>query len=204
MMNSFAIAISLGLQYGVPLDEFADVFTFTRFEPNGLVSGHDNIKRATSIIDFIFRDLAINYLDRHDLAHVSAEEINEPKPKPKPKVRAGATVKDTRVEKMVNGNGGSNGDGNGGVRSQHTEIFLPPSASDGAHSYHQREQGIERDGFGAVTYSESAFDNFATRYTQAKMRGYEGDPCSECGSMTLIRNGSCLKCVSCGTTTGCS
>src|SRR5476649_579392 len=69
-MNNFAIAVSLGLQHGVPLEEYVDAFTFTRFEPNGPVVGHDNIKMATSIIDYIFRELAVSYLGRYDLAQV--------------------------------------------------------------------------------------------------------------------------------------
>ena len=75
LMNSFAIAISLGLQYGVPLEEFVDAFIFTRFEPNGMVQGNETIKNATSILDYIFRELAISYLGRHDLAHVDPREI---------------------------------------------------------------------------------------------------------------------------------
>jgi len=70
MMNNFAIAVSVGLQYGVPLEEFVEAFTFTRFEPAGMVQGNDSIKNATSILDYIFRELAISYLDRTDLAHV--------------------------------------------------------------------------------------------------------------------------------------
>ena len=70
MMNNFAIAVSVGLQYGVPLEEFVEAFTFTRFEPAGMVQGNDSIKNATSILDYIFRELAVSYLDRTDLAHV--------------------------------------------------------------------------------------------------------------------------------------
>jgi ribonucleoside-diphosphate reductase alpha chain len=70
VMNCFAMAVSLGLQYGVPLSEYVEQFTFTRFEPQGVVEDHDNIKMATSIIDYIFRMLGIDYLKRHDLAHV--------------------------------------------------------------------------------------------------------------------------------------
>jgi ribonucleoside-diphosphate reductase alpha chain len=73
MMNNFAIAVSVGLQYGVPLDEFVDAFTFTKFEPAGMVQGNDSIKNATSILDYIFRELAVSYLDRTDLAHVKPE-----------------------------------------------------------------------------------------------------------------------------------
>src|SRR5205085_2862004 len=75
MTNCFAIAISLGLQHGVPLEEYVDAFVFTRFEPNGLVQGNPHIKMTTSIIDYIFRELAITYLGRHDLAHVDAEDL---------------------------------------------------------------------------------------------------------------------------------
>src|SRR6185436_1510741 len=75
LMNCFAIAVSLALQYGVPLDEFVDAFVFTRFEPNGLVAGHDKIKMVTSVIDYVFRDLAINYLDRKDLCQVVLDDL---------------------------------------------------------------------------------------------------------------------------------
>ena len=74
LMNNFAIAVSVGLQYGVPLDEFVEAFTFTRFEPAGLVRGNAAIKNATSILDYIFRELAISYLDRNELAHVDPNE----------------------------------------------------------------------------------------------------------------------------------
>ncbi len=75
MTNCFAIAISLGLQHGVPLEEYVDAFVFTRFEPNGVVQGNPHIKMTTSIIDYIFRELAITYLGRHDLAQVEAEDL---------------------------------------------------------------------------------------------------------------------------------
>src|SRR5690349_10595254 len=76
LLNNFAIAVSLGLQYGVPLDEYVDAFTFTRFEPSGPVQGNDSIKYATSILDYVFRELAVSYLDRDDLAHVTADSSN--------------------------------------------------------------------------------------------------------------------------------
>ena len=75
LMNNFAIAISLGLQYGVPLEEYVEAFTFVRFEPAGFVQGNDAIKNATSILDYIFRELAISYLGRNDLAHIAPDEI---------------------------------------------------------------------------------------------------------------------------------
>jgi ribonucleoside-diphosphate reductase alpha chain len=75
LLNSFAIAVSLGLQYGVPLDEYVDAFTFSRFEPNGMVQGHEYIKMATSVLDYVFRDLAIAYQDRYDLGQVKPEDL---------------------------------------------------------------------------------------------------------------------------------
>ena len=76
LMNNFAIAISIGLQYGVPLDEFVDAFVFTRFEPAGRVTGNDSIRSATSILDYIFRELGVSYLDRHELANADPESLN--------------------------------------------------------------------------------------------------------------------------------
>ncbi len=73
LMDAFAIAISMGLQYGVPLDEFVDAFTFTRFEPAGMVIGNDSIRTPPAILDYIFRELAVSYLGRNDLAHVQPE-----------------------------------------------------------------------------------------------------------------------------------
>ena len=76
MMNNFAIAISLGLQYGVPLEEYVEAFTFTKFEPAGMVQGNDAIKNATSILDYVFRELAVSYLGRNDLAHVDTSDFS--------------------------------------------------------------------------------------------------------------------------------
>ncbi|MGH6958198.1 MAG: ribonucleotide reductase, partial [Caulobacteraceae bacterium] len=76
LMNNFAIAISIGLQYGVPLEEFVDAFVFTRFEPAGEVGGNEAIRSATSILDYVFRELGVSYLDRDDLASVDPNELN--------------------------------------------------------------------------------------------------------------------------------
>jgi ribonucleoside-diphosphate reductase alpha chain len=178
MMNCFAVAVSLGLQYGVPLEEFVDVFTFSRFEPNGLVQGHDNVKRATSIIDFIFRDLAINYLGRHDLAHIAPEDVNENRHL-KAKGVATATQENTSANPilMKQSMGGMGVDVNGNMSAGHSVV--------------------------STTFEETIYDRYNARY-EARIKGYEGDPCPECQALTLVRNGSCLKCDSCGTTTGCS
>jgi ribonucleoside-diphosphate reductase alpha chain len=150
LMNCFAIAVSLGLQYGVPLEEFVEAFVFTRFEPNGPVMGHDRLRMATSVIDYIFRELAISYLGRHDLAHVSEEDIRYD------------AVGTSRVA---------------------------AEASD-------RSGGGE-----GLIATESAVN---VKVIEARAKGYEGDACEECGHFTLVRNGNCLKCVQCGSTTGCS
>ncbi len=189
MMNCFAVAVSLGLQYGVPLEEFVKMFTFTRFEPNGLVIGHDQVKRATSIIDFIFRDLAINYLDRHDLAHVTPDVVADT-----PKVNGNG---------HVNGNGRVNGNGkhaadDEGIRYVRVPVSKTTMSTAGTHSGTSDEVSLP------LAVSEEAFDAFAQKYAVARMKGYEGDPCPECGALSLVRNGACLKCDSCGSTTGCS
>jgi ribonucleoside-diphosphate reductase alpha chain len=174
MMNCFAISVSLGLQYGVPLDDYVKLFTFARFEPNGTVIGHDHIKRATSIIDFIFRDLALNYLGRTDFAHVpptpeqlsrsSTRSNEEPFSRPDHRATIDDTSSEPTAERRLEG----------GRRA--------PLAGD------------------AASYSE----NLQSATRAARIKGYAGDPCPECGSLTLVRNGSCLRCDSCGTTTGCS
>ena len=192
LMNSFAIAISLGLQYGVPLEEFVEAFVFTRFEPNGMVMGNDRIKMSTSIIDYIFRELAVSYLGRNDLAQVSPEDLqmdamHEPdRPEVEEEVEAGlpsvsALPVQSEVARAAAGND-SFGFHHGGPASS-----LRPATA------------------GRVsTTPPGAGPSLFTSRTAARQQGYEGDACPECGAFTLVRNGSCLKCVSCGSTTGCS
>jgi ribonucleoside-diphosphate reductase alpha chain len=189
MTNCFAIAISLGLQHGVPLDEFVDAFLFTRFEPNGMVIGNPHIKMTTSIIDYIFRELAITYLGRHDLAHVEEEdlrgdamhrELDEPEFEseeviservfePKPVSQAFVTPRSEHLHPMPDN---FNGHGHGSRSSA-------------------------KPGTAQATLVDE-------RVRVARLKGYEGDPCSECGQLTLIRSGSCCKCDTCGATSGCS
>jgi len=192
IMNCFAVSVSMGLQYGVPLEHYVNMFTFTKFEPNGLVIGHDSVKRSTSIIDFIFRDLAINYLDRHDLAHVQPEEIEDTvvpvaaskEPAAPPTKIQGAVVSKGREVSATD------------------TVMLTKTVTTNGNGGLQTEAARKREL--AVAFSEQAFDEYAVKYSQAKMKGYDGDPCPECGSLTLVRNGACLKCDSCGSTTGCS
>lgn len=169
LMNCFSIAISLGLQYGVPLEEFVDAFTFTRFEPNGVVIGHDNLKMSTSVIDYVFRDLAMNYLDRYDLVHVTPQDLNP-----------GSVESETREEE--------------------DEIAMSIQ-KDVMHADGNVSTVKEQ------VYSKSTNANMQSqqlKLQEARFKGYEGETCMSCGSLTLVRNGSCLKCDTCGETTGCS
>ena len=191
LMHNFAIAISMGLQYGVPLEEFVESFTFTRFEPSGIVEGNDAIKMATSILDYIFRELAISYLDRGDLAHVQPGDLL---PDAVGKGEAESTLSapggDDRPEVARSTSSGY-------VRSKLTLLH------GGAGQAPAAEFG------GALAVALLAEDDHATelrleRIRAARIKGYEGDSCEECGNFTLIRNGTCLKCDTCGATSGCS
>jgi ribonucleoside-diphosphate reductase alpha chain len=203
MMNNFAIAISVGLQYGVPLEEFVDAFTFTRFEPAGMVQGNDSIKSATSILDYIFRELAVSYLDRTDLAHV------------KP---AGAAFDDL-------GAGENEGKRTGGnvtpvsetAASKSLEVLKQISSTGYLRKRMPQELVLLQGGAGNVALSAgfvaaavetlegtTALASTLDARAKARIQGYEGDPCGECGNYTLVRNGTCLKCNTCGGTSGCS
>jgi ribonucleoside-diphosphate reductase alpha chain len=170
LMNCFSIAISMGLQYGVPLDEFVDAFTFTKFEPNGMVAGHDNLKMATSVIDYVFRDLACRYLGREDLVHVKPSDLDSDK-------ITGESAPDEPLIDMIEGS-----------REVHHE---DGRVSVNTQKVYSKEKDFEMSGV-------------ARKMQEAKMKGYEGESCPECQSFSMVRNGSCLKCDSCGATTGCS
>jgi ribonucleoside-diphosphate reductase alpha chain len=151
LMNNFAIAVSVGLQWGVPLEEFVDKFVGTRFEPLGAVAGHEHIKFASSLLDAVFRELGMTYL--HDYSHANippAENI-------------------LRATELVS-------------------VAEPAAKTSAAASSN-----------GHVTSA-------ADLIREAKQRGYTGDPCQneKCNAMTLVVNGSCKKCETCGETTGCS
>lgn len=194
LMNSFAIAISLGLQYGVPLEEFVDAFTFTRFEPNGPVQKHPTIKMCTSIIDYIFRELAVSYMDRHELAHVSPDDLAPDTTGGSERMERGVDYKDEEVvaERVVT---------TGPLR-----LGLTPASS----GFSIGLQSIEyEDRTGAVTATPGserlqAAVALSSQVQRARQQGYEGDTCPNCQSFTMVRNGSCLKCQTCGSTSGCS
>ncbi len=206
MMNNFAIAISIGLQYGVPLEEYVEAFTFTRFEPSGIVEGNDTIKMATSILDYIFRELAVSYLGRNDLAHVKPDDL-EP-------------------DSLGSGNGegdlpevpdtGSTMEAFGRLASQgyvRGRFLVIKGAKDNGERVVAKEAGRTGGGVAAESvYLDAAvvdggaggIGDHMVLLRDAKMKGYEGDACDECGNFTLVRNGTCLKCLTCGGTSGCS
>ena len=168
LMNCFAIAVSMGLQYGVPLQKFVDTFVFTKFEPNGIVTGHDRIQFSSSIIDYIFRELAVTYLDREELAHLGPIDLaTDPTADDEPPADI------TPLARVV----------------------APPPAEAPTPVTPARQ---------AVAEAALEQQRQATLIQQARERGFEGDPCPECGQLMMVRSGTCLKCMACGTTTGCS
>ncbi|MBI1393040.1 MAG: vitamin B12-dependent ribonucleotide reductase [Alphaproteobacteria bacterium] len=245
LMNNFAIAISLGLQYGVPLEEFVDAYVFTRFDPSGRVEGNDQIKHATSIIDYIFRELAISYLGRTDLAHVdpddsavdaigrgvAGEKFEESATRLISKGFSRSTVTDNLV--VLRGgefdrfrDAGEDGDGHAGdddaddeVESRDDVEAIDEGDARPAGEY-SRETGppeIEsqiaklaaavrqqapRGRLAAPRLPERFGDKSPER--QARAKGYEGDACQSCGQFTLVRTGACMRCDSCGHSSGCS
>jgi ribonucleoside-diphosphate reductase alpha chain len=212
LMDGFAIAISLGLQYGVPLDDFVDAFTFTRFEPSGLVEGNDAIKMATSVIDYLFRELAVSYLGRNDLAHVEPDDLRHDALGAKISALPEAEADDDRM-KVVMGVASS---GylrtnlyvvNGGASKQAAAATTVATATTASSGSVGPVQVSLTEGATAISVSPSvmqAVDAKLERVREARMKGYEGDACSECGNFTLVRNGTCLKCDTCGSTSGCS
>jgi ribonucleoside-diphosphate reductase alpha chain len=191
LMNNFAIAISLGLQYGVPLEEYVEAFTFTRFEPAGFVQGNDAIKNATSILDYIFRELAISYLGRNDLAHIAPEEIGNT-------VLGGGVAQDKAPDAPASVVS------RGLVRSK-TDKLMVVRGGGGQGGYVQGATALKGElAEGAVTMGGVVFETVAEKRAEARMKGYVGEACPECGNFTMVRNGTCLKCDTCGGTTGCS
>ncbi len=229
LMNSFAIAISLGLQHGVPLEEYVEAFLFSRFEPNGLVKGNKAIKMSTSIIDYIFRELAISYLGRNDLAHVSEEDLRgdtlgDPKDmsveyeeeEPADGVVSGVvsrTPQDIRSAHLRLGLTGKSNGGNGNRVGQsedkagnqgglgHGESLENQVV---AKTTEKKETVLEYVAATGTAVTEQGEQRLHSAIRAARMKGYEGDMCGECGQFTMVRNGTCLKCDSCGATSGCS
>jgi ribonucleoside-diphosphate reductase alpha chain len=226
LLNSFAITVSLGLQYGVPLEEYVDAFTFSRFEPNGLVQGHDYVKMTTSVIDFVFRDLAISYLKRSDLGQVKPDDLvstttkseaDATDPKQREKQSSGFRP-NVSVSVPSNATGKPGKQPAGGNSANITKAFGSSAAASG---YAQESTaGLSRQWAGESSRQVNSqvmiaqeFEDMQESYPQesevikiieAHMKGYTGDPCTNCNSFTLVRNGTCMKCDTCGNTTGCS
>jgi ribonucleoside-diphosphate reductase alpha chain len=180
LMNCFAMSVSVGLQYGVPLETYVEQFTFTRFEPQGTVEGHPNVKLATSIVDYLFRVLGIEYLHRYDLAHVKPEVLTTPShkeheshvPEEPPSLPSHALAATVKAGADVNA----------------TLAYTP--------------QALAR----SATMSEGLGEE-ATQLTgiDAHLDAMMGDApvCDVCGHIT-VRNGACYKCLNCGNSMGCS
>ncbi len=247
-INNFAISVSLGLQYGVPLDEYVDAFTFTRFEPAGVVIGNDAIKSATSVLDYVFRELAISYLDRHDLAHVDQSDFSSTSlGKGMSEGRSGPVSKGlTRGHalKVVTGKsdepkgsaGGAPAEGGGSNRTVMSSSHSPVRAIAGSPATAAKPSVLELQEEASAfkrDYEESARELAAeieaeeasnrilgaeeeaadreaakkieaNRRAKAVMQGYTGNSCPECQNFTMVRNGTCEKCDTCGSTSGCS
>jgi ribonucleoside-diphosphate reductase alpha chain len=210
MMNNFAISISLGLQYGVPLEEYVEAFTFTRFEPAGMVQGNDRIKNATSILDYVFRELAVSYLGRADLGHVDPKDIafdamgggaDEGKLPASSVVSPGFT-RNPQMGNLYIVRGGAMRASVASASatkaildaSEHAEEMILNSST-------LRDEPVVTAGGG--NGSSGTHGGF-NRIAEARLKGYEGEACGECGNFTMVRNGTCLKCETCGGTSGCS
>jgi ribonucleoside-diphosphate reductase alpha chain len=243
-INNFAIAVSLGLQYGVPLDEYVDAFTFTRFEPSGPVQGNDSIKYATSILDYVFRELAVSYMSRFDLAHVDPREggfdaLGKGIEEGRPADPAGNSrylskgLTRSRTDKLVVVGGASPSPQSGG-RSPQGEGAAGGAPASNVTALTSSGPRAESSGSTALKTTQSAEalakaepeqklspaqaleqlnwtdarvhakHAAAEKRAEARAKGYEGEACGECGNFTLLRNGTCMKCDTCGSTTGCS
>jgi ribonucleoside-diphosphate reductase alpha chain len=193
LMNCFAMAVSVGLQYGVPLETYVEQFTFTRFEPHGVVSGHPNIKFATSIVDYIFRVLGVEYLKRYDFAQV------QPEPEPEPPV-----IEDPSHARL----GAAGGDApQPSAPSDATELSaplvagVPRSGAQGAGTASGLRTSAE--GSAARNRGRSAASEHDPLVQQLEEMMGDAPVCDSCGHIT-VRNGACYKCLNCGNSMGCS
>ena len=207
LMNNFAIAISIGLQYGVPLEEYVEAFTFTRFEPYGTVEGNDAIKMATSVLDYIFREVAISYLGRNDLAHVEPSDnlpdaLGAGEKEGAPPANSAQTM--AAIRRVAS---------TGYVRSSNLFVINGGEAATATAGTAQAAGGNTVQAIatetvtGSLAVSQTIVAEANTALDErhmARAKGYEGDACGECGNFTLVRNGTCMKCVTCGGTSGCS
>ncbi|MEM7067721.1 MAG: vitamin B12-dependent ribonucleotide reductase [Pseudomonadota bacterium] len=231
MMNNFAISVSLGLQYGVPLDEYVDAFTFTKFEPAGMVQGNDAIKNATSILDYIFRELGISYLGRHDLAHVdqsdfSATALGKGMEEGNAQVISKGLTRGHNISVIrptsgePQGSAGTPAPSKGGqpVTAVSSSGSLASQSAAVAANINEEPTAFKRDIDPEASPSAEVVTEVTTEVVaevqptvnadeqraKALMQGYTGNSCDDCGNFTMVRNGTCEKCDTCGATSGCS
>ena len=180
-MGCFAIAVSKGLQYGVPLEEFVDTFTFQTFEPRGMVEGHENIKMSNSIVDYVFRALGLEYLNRSDLVQVPPTE------KPDEDAKTVEPVQKTETVEPV----------------QETESPSNFQNSENSEMTQEVQFVSKVEIVDTVETAETVANSVTT--VQQVLGDMMGDApaCYDCGHIT-IRNGSCYKCLNCGNSLGCS
>ena len=197
LMNNFAIGISLGLQYGVPLEEYVDAFTFTRFEPAGFVQGNDAIKSATSLLDYVFRELAVSYLSRTDLAHVETEmsgmSLGDPS---EGKVQLPISLG------LVRGAAPAPNVVEAFARPVPAEMAPAPAISGAlALAFDAAAPAATAASVGKVEEGLSP----AEKMTIAKQQGFTGNVCPNprCNSTRMIRTGKCEACLDCQEGGGC-
>jgi ribonucleoside-diphosphate reductase alpha chain len=195
ILGCFAIAVSKGLQYGVPLEEFVESFTFQTFEPRGMVEGHPNIKMANSIIDYVFRSLGMEYLGRTDLVQVPPKEVGElPEPPSGLAVDAGVQLgldDEMPITAPIN----------------HPAVAKPPApATNGKRNANGNGKGHGHAVSAPVTViKKGTATTTQTASVQTALGEMMGDAplCDTCGHIT-VRNGSCYRCLNCGNSMGCS
>ncbi|HEY5579477.1 MAG TPA: vitamin B12-dependent ribonucleotide reductase, partial [Acidimicrobiia bacterium] len=183
VLSCFAIAVSKGLQYGVPLEEFIDTFTFQTFEPRGLVEGHPNIKMANSIIDYIFRSLALEYMGRTDLVQVPPLEGDLPEPPSGLALEIGTQLDLTEAV-------------------MESDIEAQQRAAEFVDSAKATSVELERR---RTSASAALTVDAGVASAQKALADMMGDAplCDVCGHIT-VRNGACFKCLNCGNSLGCS
>jgi len=191
MMNCFAIAISLGLQYGVPLEEYVDCFTFTRFEPQGIVD-HPNIKMATSVIDYAFRVLGMEYLGRTDFVQVKPTKDDDVKMEIENNT---AIARNEELKATAEREASNAGD----------ETATPITVTTAAQNVASVGSGMQTASSAPGVVVQLSDAKRATGGTDAHLQGMMGDApfCDSCGHVT-VRNGSCYRCLNCGNSMGCS
>jgi ribonucleoside-diphosphate reductase alpha chain len=196
ILSCFAIAVSKGLQYGVPLEEFVNTFTFQTFEPRGMVEGHPNIKMSNSIVDYVFRSLGVEYLHRDELAQVPPNREGDlPEPPAGLAVEAGIQLDldDATAEADLDT-----------VQRAATMADGPVTAPDPEPAPSASSNGQVKTAVAATVGATRSTDAGIVSM-QAAMSEMMGDAplCDECGHIT-VRNGSCYKCLNCGNSLGCS